>query len=128
MRTNALILAFLLVAGSAAAQESRSATQPRADYSRDTLMRLFVAASPEEPTVRYRDGGLELRALGATWRAQYLAPLSGSTPGSGWPDPFSLTGTQIATSQRAWRTRREVNAELRRIEMTERAKIRVTTR
>ena len=128
MRTNALILAFLLVAGSAVAQESPSRVKPRADYSRDTLMRLFVAASPDEPAVRYRDGGLELRALGATWRAQYLAPLSGSTPGSGWPDPFSLTGTQIATSQRAWRTRRELNAELRRIEMTERAKIRVTTR
>ncbi|HYK05789.1 MAG TPA: hypothetical protein VE974_28850 [Thermoanaerobaculia bacterium] len=124
MRTNALLLAFLLVAGSAAAQES----SPRADYSRDTLMRLFVAASPDEPAVRYRDGGLELRALGATWRAQYLAPLSGSTPGSGWPDPFSLTGTQIATSQRAWRTRREMNRELRRIELTERARVSVTTR
>jgi hypothetical protein len=128
MRTSALILAFLLVAGSAAAQESRSATAPRADYSRDTLMRMFVAASPDEPAVRYRDGGLELRALGATWRAQYLAPLSGRTPGSGWPDPFSLTRTQIATSQRAWRTRREVNRELRRIELTERARVSVTTR
>jgi hypothetical protein len=124
MRTNALLLAFLLVAGSAAAQES----SPRADYSRDTLMRLFVAASPDEPAVRYRDGGLELRALGATWRAQFLSPLSGSTPGSGWPDPFSLTGTQIATSQRAWRTRREVNRELRRIELTERARVSVSTR
>jgi hypothetical protein len=124
MRTNALLLAFLLVAGSAAAQES----EPRADYSRDTLMRLFVAASPEEPAVRYRDGGLELRAFGATWRAQFLSPLSGSTPGSGWPDPFALTQTQIATSQRAWRTRREVNRELRRIELTERARVRVATR
>lgn len=125
MRTNAVLLAFLLVAGSAAAQES----EPRAaDYSRDTLMRLFVAASPDEPAVRYRDGGLEIRGFGATWRAQYLAPLSGSTPGSGWPDPFSLTGTQIATSQRAWRTRREVSRELRRIELTERARVSVTTR
>ena len=122
MRTNALLLAFLLVAGSAAAQESR----PRADYSRDTLMRLFVASSPEEePAIRYRDGGLELRALGATWRAQFLEPLSGSMPGSGLPDPFSLTRTQIATSQRAWRTRRAVNRELRRIELTQRAKLRV---
>lgn len=125
MRTNALLLAFLLVAGSAAAQESR----PRADYSRDTLMRLFVAASPEdEPIVRYENGGIELRALGANFRAQVLAPLSGSMPGSGWPDPFSLTRTQIATSQRAWRTRRDLNREMRRIELTERARVSVTTR
>jgi hypothetical protein len=126
MRTNALILAFLLVAGSAAAQESR---RPRADYSRDTLMRMFVAASPEdEPIVRYENGGIELRALGANFRAQVLAPLSGSTPGSGWPDPFSLTRTQIATSQRAWRTRRDMSRELRRIELTQRARVSVTTR
>ncbi|HEX8617231.1 MAG TPA: hypothetical protein VF911_06575 [Thermoanaerobaculia bacterium] len=126
MKTNALLLAFLLGAGSLAAQE-----QPRADYSRDTLMRLFVAAAPEEPVVRYRDGGIELRALGATWRMQYMAPLSGSAIGevsNAWPDPFALTGTQIATGPRAWRTRRDMNRELRRIELSERARVRVNTR
>ncbi len=125
MRTSALLLAFLLAAGSMAAQE-----QPRADYSRDTLMRLFVAAAPdEEPAVRYRDGGLELRGLGASWRMQYMAPLSGSAIGvtNAWPDPFALTGTQIATGPRAWRTRRDMNRELRRIELSERARISVST-
>lgn len=125
MRTSAMILALLLAAGGAAAQD-----EPRADYSRDTLMRLFIAAAPDERPVRYRDGAIELRALGATWRMQYLPPLSGTDLAAvnRWPDPFSLTGTQIATGPRAWRTRREMNAELRRIELTERAKIRVTTR
>lgn len=126
MRTTVMTLAFLLAAGTVAAQEQ----QPRADYSRDTLMRLFVASAPDqEPVVRYRDGMLVLRGFnGDTLRMGYLAPLSGSEIGDRWPDPFSLTGTQIATSPRAWRTRREVNAELRRIELSERAKIRVTTR
>jgi hypothetical protein len=45
-----------------------------------------------------------------------------------WPDPFSLTNTPIATPPRAWRTQRRIDAEMRRIEQTERAKIRVDTR
>ena len=56
-------------------------------------------------------------------------PLSGSEfrTTQTLPDPFSLTRTQIATSKRAWRTQRTLNAELRRIERLERAKIRVRT-
>jgi hypothetical protein len=127
MRASATILALLLVAGSAAAQD-----QPRTDYSRDTLMRLFVAASPEEAQRTYRDFGVNVNAFGTTFRVhglpQLLMPLSGSVIGTTqeWPDPFALTGTQIATSQRAWRTRRNVNRELRRINMSDRARLRVT--
>jgi hypothetical protein len=127
MRASATILALLLVAGSAAAQD-----QPRTDYSRDTLMRLFVAASPEEAQRNYRDFGVNVNAFGTTFRVhalpQLLMPLSGSgfTTNREYPDPFALTGTQIATSQRAWRTRRTVNRELRRINLSERARLRVT--
>jgi len=126
MRTSAIFLALLLVAGSAAAQE-----QPRPDYSRDTLMRLFMAASPEEKQQVYNDYGVNVDAFGTTFRVhvlpQLFMPLSGSImrTSKDWPDPFSLTRTQIATSQRAWRTRRNVNRELRRIELTQRARLRV---
>jgi hypothetical protein len=127
MRT-AILLALLTLAGSAVAQETRT----RADYSRDTLLRLFQAAAEDyDQPIRYDRGAVEFRALGTTWRFNYLPmrPLSGSwltTAGREWPDPFTLTGTQIATSPRAWRTQRQINSELRRIEATERAKVRVT--
>jgi hypothetical protein len=127
MRASATILALLLVASSAAAQD-----EPRPDYSRDTLMRLFVAASPEEAQRNYRDVGMTVAAFGTTFQIhalpQLMMPLSGSVMRTSkeWPDPFSLTRTQIATSHRAWHTRRNVNRELRRINMSERARLRVT--
>jgi hypothetical protein len=73
-------------------------------------------------------------ALGTSWQFDYLPqaflPLSGTDTGvnQAWPDPFSLTGTAIATSPRAWRTRRELSRELERINATERAKVRVNVR
>jgi hypothetical protein len=127
MRTSLTILALLLVAGTAMAQD-----EPRPDYSRDHLLRLFVAASPEEAQRNYRDIGVTVNAFGTSFRVhalpQLLMPLSGSVPDTSqeWPDPFALTGTQIATSQRAWRTRRNVDRELRRIEISQRARMRVT--
>lgn len=127
MRTSAIILALLLVAGSAMAQD-----EPRPDYSRDQLLRLFIAASPEEAQRTYRDVGGTVHAFGTSFQIHalpmLLMPLSGSVlrTTQEWPDPFALTGTQIATSQRAWRTRRNVNRELRRIELTQRARVRVT--
>jgi hypothetical protein len=128
MRASATILALLLVTASAAAQD----TAPTRDYSKDTLLRLFASAAQQESEnpIRYRRGAIEFRALGTSWRFNYLpmmamhGTLNGVTMEP--PDPFALTGTQIATSPRSWRTRREVNAELRRIEATERAKIKVT--
>lgn len=126
MKASAAILALFL-ATSAAAQDA----QVR-DYSKDTLLRLFVDAGGQEKEnpIRYRRGAIEFRALGTTWHFNYLPmmPLSGTLGGVSQelPDPFALTNTQIATPMRAWRTRREINAELRRIEATERAKIKVT--
>lgn len=126
MKASAAILALFL-ATSAAAQDA----QVR-DYSKDTLLRLFVDAGGQEKEnpIRYRRGAIEFRALGTSWHFNYLPmmPLSGTLGGVSQelPDPFALTNTQIATPMRAWRTRREINAELRRIEATERAKIKVT--
>ena len=127
MRASATILALLLLTASAAAQEA-----PVPDYSKDTLLRLFAEAAEQEGEnpIRYRRGAIEFRALGTSWHFNYLpmmamhGTLSGVTMEI--PDPFALTGTAIAMAPRNWRTRREINAELRRIEKTERAKIRVT--
>lgn len=130
MKTTAILLATLLFAGSAMAQQEEQRRRP--DYSRDTLMRLFHAAAEDyESPIRYDRGAVEVRALGTTLKLAYvpLLPFSGSVPatyGREWPDPFSLTNTPIATSKRAWRTQRQVNAELRRIAATERARMRVS--
>ena len=131
MRASATILTLLLIAGSAAAQQ---ATNP--DFSRDGLMRIF-AGDPQEPQierpVQHRLGAISFRAFGSDFRFNYLPlmmPLSGTELDvtQSWPDPFSLTGTAIATSPRAWRTQRQISAELRRIEKLERARIRVAAR
>ena len=126
MRASTAIL-VLLLATSAAAQDAQTR-----DYSKDTLLRLFVDAGGQEKEnpIRYRRGAIEFRALGTSWRFNYLPmmPLHGTIGGvtQELPDPFALTGTQIATPLRAWRTRREINSELRRIEAMERAKVKVT--
>ena len=126
MRASATILALLLLTASAAAQD------PRAQYSKDTLLRLFVAAAQQESEnpIRYRRGAVEFRALGTSWKFNYLPMMAmhGTLNGVSMelPDPFLLTGTAIASPPRPWRTRREVNAELKRIEKMERAKIKVT--
>lgn len=131
MRTaSATILALFLFGAAAQAQETT--TQPRrADYSRDTLTRLFVSSGNDD--LRFSEDAVDFRAFGTSFHVnipRILAPLSGSVMGvtQTWPDPFSLTNTQIATSRRAWRTQRAISAELRRIDATERAKVRVVTR
>ena len=128
MRASATILSILLLTASAAAQDNA----PVRDYSKDTLLRLFVNAAKQEGEnpIRYRRGAVEFRALGTSWRFNYLPmmPLSGTLNGVSMepPDPFALTNTVLATPKRAWRTRREINAELRRIEAMERARVKVT--
>ena len=130
MRKTLAILALLLVTGVAAAQES-----PRSDYSKNRLLQLFAEAGTDEEdqrTFRIHDGALQFRggdtSVGLLFRP--LMPLSGSnlTTDRTWPDPFALTGTQIATGPGAWQTVRELDAELRRIEAMERARLRVTAR
>lgn len=131
-KASATILALFLFCATAQAEAqstTRSDQQRRADYSRDTLTRLFVNTGND---FRVEGDAVDFRALGTSFHVnipRILAPLSGSVVGvtQTIPDPFSLTRTQIATSRRAWRTQRAVNAELRRIDASERARLRVTT-
>ena len=129
MRTSAMILAVLLTTAAVSAQEAET---PAPKYSKDTLLRLFAESAKQEGEnpIHFGRGAVEFRALGTSWRFNYLPmmPLSGTMGGvtQEWPDPFALTNTAIATSPRSWRTRRDVSAELKRIEKSERAKIRVT--
>jgi len=133
MKTSLVIL-VLLAATAASAQEEPPVVNP--DYSKESLQR-FVANIPEPPPRRVRDvifhiGAIEFRALGTRWRLNYLPfmmPLSGTQMGITQtpPDPFALTQTTIATPPRAWRTQRQVSAEMKRIEQTERAKVKVKT-
>jgi hypothetical protein len=127
----AMALCICLFAGAASAQEqtdpaeeTSSTPAKRADYSRPTLMRLLAEERPEDrPRIRYRVGSVEFNALNTRWRFAYLpimAPLSGTRLGATreWPDPFSLTGTPIATPPRLWRDRRAIQKELKRIGRT----------
>ncbi|HEY0142361.1 MAG TPA: hypothetical protein VGF48_15790 [Thermoanaerobaculia bacterium] len=135
MKPNAtLILPLLLLfALPAFAQES----DDDVDYSRDTLMRIFVAEAPREerPPITFHVGTVQFNALGTRWNFAYLpflAPLHGTTPRTSqeMPDPFLITRTVMATPPRVARQqRRAINAEIRRIERTERerAKLSVTT-
>ena len=128
MRASTTFLALILLVGAVAAQ-----AQSRPDYSPAGLQRFFaaqtVSAEDDDPlrfsygVIDYRFGNTHLQFSPA------LLPLSGTEfrTTQVWPDPFSLTRTQIATSKRAWRTQRTLNAELRRIEKMERARLRVTT-
>lgn len=129
MRASATVLALLLLAGSAFAQSSTKAKKP--DYSRDSLLKITADVAKDDDDHdrdRFRFGAVDFRALGTTFSVGYLnlmMPLSGTefdTVMNRPPDPFALTNTQIATGPRAWRTTRERNAELRRIEATERAR------
>ncbi|HUP61567.1 MAG TPA: hypothetical protein VNA69_14230 [Thermoanaerobaculia bacterium] len=132
MKTATALFVLLLAAGSALAQE---ATRP--DYSRDTLMKLFVDGKEQpvrDSNMRFHVGAVEFGAIGTRWRFNYLpimAPLAGTRFGvtREWPDAFSLLGTPIATPRRAWRTQRLVDAELKRIEKVTKpkVKIRITT-
>jgi hypothetical protein len=97
-----------------------------------------VAEIPERPepgkrNVRFYFGGVEFRALGMDWRIVYLpimVPLSGSElrTNNTLPDPFLLTGTEIASPPRTWHTQRRFKAEMHRIEKTERARVRAKSK
>ena len=115
-----------------------AAQEEHPDFSRATLTRLFADQQFEagEQTRQNTLGAFGLRALGTSFSFSPFGlaePLSGSGVGLGdvtqtWPDPFSLTGTQIATSPRAARAIiRARNAELRRIDRMERARLSVSS-
>lgn len=123
MRSAILMVFTLLLSGTAVAQEQFREEQP--DFSRDTLLRLF-AENPDreegEPRFRHESGMVEFKTRNIRWRVGYLPfflPLHGSQPwdhDQRWPDPFVLTGTEIAHTSRTWRDRRAMSSELRRIE------------
>lgn len=120
----AVILSSLLFTVAAFGQDESASTTPAPDYSRDTLVRLFAEIEIEEreSRIQHSFGRVDFRALGMRWRVGYLPffmPLPGSQPwvnGERWPDPFRLTGTEIASPPRTWKQTRDMSAELRRIE------------
>ena len=140
---NAVLAALLLALVSPALAQTQftppgTAPEIQPDYSRETLLELFAdLPEPEDLPNRGIDhqfGAISFRALGARFRIGYLPffmPLSGSRPwlnSDRWPDPFTLTGAQYATTPRSFRTRREMSSELRRIERKVRESATVTVK
>jgi hypothetical protein len=113
------------------------AAEERPDYSRDSILRVLRAQSEEEkkePAIEYHVGSVSFNALGTEWNFAYLPilpPLAGTRLGitNEWPNAFALTGVPLATPKRAWRTQRQVDAEMRRITLWEkkRAKVKIKT-
>ena len=121
---------ILLLAASASAQEA-----PKPDYSREAIQEFVMSIDVEEESpVTYFPDSIRFNALGTSWSFQpfptLMMPLAGTQMGvtQQWPDAFSLTGTQIATTPRNWYTRRELKKELDRINKRLKAKVDVKTR
>ena len=124
MRSVILMIFAVMLSGSALAQQQQF-REEQPDFSRDTLLRLF-AENPDreevEPSFRHELGMIEFKTRNIRWRVGYLPfflPLHGSQPwdhDQRWPDPFILTGTEIAHTSRTWRDRRALSSELRRID------------
>lgn len=126
--TSAILLAMLLGTAAAAQEQtpSRTTTASAPDYSRESLMRIFVVDQQEEKrrSIEFHPGWIDFRLLGTRVRfSPFFAPLSGSEhlTNREWPDPFSLTGAEIAQTPATFRRTRETNAELRALERRVRA-------
>lgn len=107
--------------------------EPR-DYSRETLVRLFAENEQREDRPRRVDfgfGTIDFRAFGMRWHIGYLPflrPFPGTVPtthGVARVDPFVMTGVELPYTPRTWREGRQLNAELKRIERTERERAKV---
>lgn len=132
MRTTAPIVLAALLALPALARQQEEQSVAKPDYSKDTLIRIFsvdIGTPEREKRIEYEFGAISFKALGQRWRYSYLpflAPLQGSrfnhVTQSSWPDPFTLTNTEIAQTPRTYRARRARTAELRRIERITRGK------
>ncbi len=135
MKHAGAVVIVLALAVTAAAQEKTPASPP--DYSREKLIQIFAnepETKPVEKRVQFDFGFIDWRALGMRWRIGYLpflVPLAGSEPwrynGSmgAFPDPFELTHTEIASPPRTWKQMRDMSAEMKRIEKTEKARAKV---
>jgi hypothetical protein len=121
MRTIVLALSTTLLATTLLAQET--APRPAApDYSRPTLMRIFVIdpqTGPPTPSVEPEVGAVRVRSRFGNLLLGYLpffAPLPGSVPTTTRQvvDPFVMTNLEIPAGPRVMR--RERARELRRID------------
>jgi|SRR5688572_12378708 len=128
MKASATFL-VLLLAASASAQQL-----PKPDYSKEAIQEFVMSIEVEEESpVTYFPDSIRFNALGTSWSFKpypnLVMPLSGTQLGvtQQLPDPFSLTGTQIATSPRNWYTKRELKKELDRINKRLKATVKVTT-
>lgn len=132
MRTIALALSTLLLAAGLSAQES--AKQPPApDYSRPTLMRIFVVdpqlAAPE-PVIEPEVGAVRIHSRALNLVLGYLpfyAPLPGSVPTTTreMVNPFVMTRMEIPSGPAA--IARDRARELRRIQRLTRSAPAATT-
>lgn len=129
MKASATFL-ILLLAASASAQEA-----PKPDYSKEAIQEFVMSIDVEEESpVTYFPDSIRFNALGTSWNFRpfptLMMPLAGTQMGvtQQWPDAFSLTGTQIATTPRNWYTRRELKRELDRINKRLKAKVDVRTK
>lgn len=128
MKASAAFLILTLTAG-ASAQEN-----PRPDYSKEAVQEFVMSIDVEEESpVTYFPDSIRFNALGTSWSFKpypnLVMPLAGTQMGvtQQWPDPFSLSRTQIATTPRNWYTRRELQRELNKINKRLKATVRVTT-
>ena len=130
MKTSAAFLAILLCTAALGQDAPAPAGQP--DYSKEAIQKIVLEMEHAQ-RIRFRPGAVDFRALGMSWRFNYLPglmlPLSGTRMGvtQEWPDPFALTGTVIATSPAAARRGREFNRELRKINKRLNATVKVKT-
>jgi hypothetical protein len=132
MKDLAAFVIVLALARSVGAQEAPIQTTA-ADYSREKLIQIFAnepVKEQVEPRIQFGVGYVDFRALKMRWRLAYvpLMALPGSIPwqynGSfgALPNPFELTHTEYASPPRTWKQLRDMNAELKRIERTEKEK------
>jgi hypothetical protein len=124
---------FVIVALLAASALTAQETGLR--YSKESLMRVLRAQAEEEKKadVEYHVGAVYFNALNTRWRFNYfplMMPLSGSGLGvtNVLPDPFALSGTPIATGKNAFPTRRQIDAELKRINASDKKRVSVKVR
>jgi hypothetical protein len=127
MRTLAIALVSTLAAGMALGQDALKAP-PKPDYSRPTLMRLFVEEPQiSQPRFDFDIGQVTYHRHGLNLMVGYLpllAPFPGTVPTTTRQmiDPFAMTHTQYATPARIANAERE--RQLRQIERLGRGRAR----
>jgi hypothetical protein len=129
MKATATFLTLFLALGASAQAKLKP------DYSKEAIQEFVMSidVEEEESSVTYFPDAIRFNALGTSWRftpyPRLMMPLAGTQMGvtQQWPDAFSLTGTQIATTQRSWYTRRELKKELDSINKRLKATVKVKT-